>query len=66
MIDLIAVTTERVHGIVQKQGSVSLSHLETTLNTSFNLLFLAIDRLVIDGKISIRKGEWDYIISSQS
>lgn len=59
----LLLTAERVQDIVEKQGSITLSHLEHTLDASFNLLFLALDRLAAEQKIRVRKGEWDYIIS---
>lgn len=66
MNETLLLTAGRVQDIVQKQGSVTLSHLEETLSASFNLLFLALDRLASENKISLRKGEWDYIISSRN
>lgn len=57
-------TAEKVQNIVQKQGSVTLSQLESMLDASFNLIFLAIDRLATENRIRVRKGEWDYIIST--
>lgn len=63
MHNQLSMTTDKVHDIVQKTGSISLSNLEYAVDTSFNLIFLAIDRLVVENKIKIRRGEWDYIIS---
>ena len=63
MTDLISLTARKVQDIVEDKGSVSLSHLETMVDASYNLIFLAIDQLVLDKKILIIKEKWDYVIS---
>jgi len=64
MNDLLSITAEKIHDVLQKKGSIPLSHLESTINVSFNLLFLAIDRLSTERKIWIRRTDMDYIIVS--
>ena len=64
MHDLLSITAERVQNVVRKSGSIPLSHLESTINVSYNLLFLAIDRLSAERKIQIRRKDRDYIIFS--
>jgi len=64
MQDLLSITVGKVQDVVQKKGSITLSHLESTINVSFNLLFLAIDRLSTERKIWIRRTDMDYIIFS--
>ena len=64
MQDLLSITVEKVQDVVQKKGSITLSHLESTINVSYNLLFLAIDRLSAERKIQIRRKDMDYIIFS--
>ncbi len=64
MHDLLSITVEKVQNVVQERGSISLSHLESTVNVSYNLLFLAIDRLSAERKIQIRRKDRDYIIVS--
>ncbi|OGP12503.1 MAG: hypothetical protein A2052_00905 [Deltaproteobacteria bacterium GWA2_54_12] len=63
MTDLISLTARKVQDIVEDKGSVSLSHLETMVDASYNLIFLAIDHLVADKKIRLIKKESDYILS---
>ena len=63
MIDLISLTARKVQDVVEEKGSVTLSHLETEVDASYNLIFLAIDQLVLDKKILIIKEKWDYVIS---
>lgn len=62
MQNMVSLTSERVKDFVQKNGCVSLNSLEVTLNTSFNLIFLAIDNLVEKQAIILRKGKLDYFI----
>ena len=63
MTDLISLTARKVQDVVEEKGSVTLSHLETEVDASYNLIFLAIDQLVLDKKILIIKEKWDYVIS---
>ncbi len=64
MNDILSITAEKIYDVLQKRGSVSLTHLESMVNVSYNLLFLAIDRLSTEQKIRIRRKESDYILSS--
>ena len=63
MYDLIDLTASRIDTVVQQQGTVSLSSLEYAIDASYNLIFLAVERLVARGKLQIRKNEGEYIIS---
>ena len=55
MHNLLSVTVDIVQNVVQQNGSVTLSQLETILDTSFNLIFLAIDKLSQENKIQVEK-----------
>ena len=63
MTDLISLTARKVQDIVEEKGSVPLSNIETMVDSSYNLIFLAIDKLVADKKIRLIKGELDYTLS---
>ena len=63
MYNLLSATVERVQDVVQQNGSVTLSNLESILDTSFNLIFLAIDKLSQENKIQVEKGGQDYVLS---
>ena len=63
MYDLIDLTATRIDTVVQQQGTVSLSSLEYAIDASYNLIFLAVERLVAKGKLHIRKNDGEYIIS---
>lgn len=66
MHNLLTVTVDRVQNVVQQNGSVTLSQLETILDTSFNLIFLAIDKLSRENKIHIKRGGRDYVLKLPS
>ena len=63
MHNLLSETVDSVQDVVQQNGSVTLSYLESILDTSFNLIFLAIDKLSRENKIQIKKGGKDYVLS---
>lgn len=50
MQKILSETADRIQYVVQKNGSVTLAQLETILDTSFNLIFLAIDTGAFPGK----------------
>lgn len=62
MQNMVFLTAEKVKDVVQKNGCVSLSHLEKTLDASFNLVFLAIDHLVMKHAVVLSKRSRDYVI----
>ena len=63
MYDLIDLTASKIDCVVKQQRSISLSNLEYTIDASYNMIFLAVERLVARGKLRIKKSEGDYIIS---
>jgi len=63
MQNILSVTVDRIQNVVQQNGSVTLSQLEAILDTSFNLIFLAIDKLSRENKIQIKRGGKDYVLS---
>ena len=62
MTDLVSQTARKVQDIVEEKGSVSLFHIETMVDASYNLIFFAIEQLVADKKIRLIKGELDYTL----
>lgn len=62
MKNMVSLTAERVRDIVQKNGCISLSALEKTVDASFNLIFLAVDHLVMNQAVVLRKNRRDYVI----
>ena len=63
MRDPLAMTAEKVTQIIQQKGSITLSELESEIDASYNLIFLAIDRMVAESKLQIKKWGRDYLIS---
>jgi hypothetical protein len=63
MRDPLTLTAEKVGNIVQQRGSITLSELESEIDTSYNLIFLAIDRMVSERSIQIKRCGRDYILS---
>ena len=55
MYDLIDLTASRIDSVVKQQGSISLSSLEYSIDASYNLIFLAVERLVARGKLRLKK-----------
>lgn len=53
------LTADRIQNIIQKtHGSVTLSHLESVPDASFNRIFLAIDRLAAEEKKQFKHLSW--------
>ena len=62
MQNLISLTAEKVQNVLQKNGCVSLNSLESQVDVSFNLFFLAIDHLALTRKIFLKKDKKDYFV----
>ena len=62
MQNLISLTAEKVQNVLQENGCVALNSLESQVDASFNLFFLAIDHLALTRKIILKKGEKDYFV----
>ena len=63
MTDLVSQTARKVQDIVEEKGSVSLFHIETMVDASYNLIFFAIEQLVAEKKILLIKGDLGYTLS---
>ncbi len=63
MYDLIDLTASRIDSLVKQRGSITLSNLEYAIDASYNVIFLAVERLVAKGDLRINKNEGDYLIS---
>jgi hypothetical protein len=59
----VNVVSERILEFVEKKGPISFIELENSLNISYNLVFLALDQMVRDNKIALRRKGNDYQIS---
>jgi hypothetical protein len=59
----ITLVSEKIMECLKRQGAISFVELETSLNASYNLVFLALDQMVRDNKISLSKMGDDYQIT---
>ena len=59
----ITLVSEKILECLKRQGAISFIELETSLNTSYNLVFLALDQMVREHKISLSKMGDEYHIT---
>ncbi len=60
----VSTTSERILTLVKEKGCISFSELEGNLDDSYNVIFLAIDKLVRENKISLQRSRTDYLLST--
>jgi hypothetical protein len=63
MKDRLKWTEDRIEEILCQRESITLSQLETAVDTGYNLLFLALDRMTAEKKVRLEKKDRDYILS---
>ncbi len=56
--------SKQIKNLIDKKGSITLFELERTLDTSYNMIFLAIDNMVSNNEIILRRCGTDYFISN--
>ena len=66
MKEPLSNVSKQIKNLIDKNGSITLFELEQNLNTSYNLIFLAIDRMVSSNEIILRRCGKDYFISNAS
>ncbi len=57
-------TSDKILTLVKEKGCISFSELEGSLSDSYNVIFLAIDKLVRENKINLERNRTDYILST--
>lgn len=62
MSPTLNLVSQEIQKIVEKKREITFTELEDSVNASFNLIFLAIDSMVADHKIQLRRTERDYVI----
>ena len=60
----VSTTSEKILTLVKEKGCISFSELEGNLTDSYNVIFLAIDKLVRENKISLQRNRTDYLLST--
>ncbi|MCC6543353.1 MAG: hypothetical protein IT392_02485 [Nitrospirae bacterium] len=64
MKEPLSNVSRQIKNLIDKNGSITLFELEQNLDTSYNLIFLAIDYMVSRNEISLRRCGKDYFISN--
>ena len=59
-------TSDKILTLVKEKGCISFSELEGSLSDSYNVIFLAIDKLVRENKINLERNRTDYLLSTPS
>lgn len=59
-------TSDKILTLVKEKGCMSFSELEGSLSDSYNVIFLAIDKLVRENKINLERNRTDYLLSTPS
>lgn len=62
----VSTTSDKILTLVKEKGCISFSELEGSLTDSYNVIFLAIDKLVRENKISLERNRTDYLLSTPS
>lgn len=57
-------TSSKILTLVKEKGCISFTELESSLDDSYNVIFLAIDRLVRENKINLQRNRADYLLSA--
>ena len=60
----VSITSDKILTLVKEKGCISFSELEGSLNDSYNVIFLAIDKLVRENKINLQRNRTDYLLST--
>lgn len=62
----VSTTSDKILTLVKEKGCISFSELEGNLNDSYNVIFLAIDKLVRENKLNLERNRTDYLLSTPS
>ncbi len=60
----VSITSDKILTLIKEKGCISFSELEHSLDDSYNLIFLAIDKLARENKIVLQRNRFDYLIST--
>ncbi len=60
----VSSTSEKILTLVKEKGCISFTELEGSLSDSYNVIFLAIDKLVRENKINLQRNRADYLLST--
>lgn len=57
-------TSEKILTLVKQKGCMSFTELENSIDDSYNVIFLAIDKLVRENKLSLQRNTADYLLTT--
>lgn len=66
MQEPIYEVSEQILQLIERNGGITLFELEQSLDVSYNLLFLAIDKMVSNNQLIMRKCGTDYFITGNN
>ncbi len=55
--------SDAIINVIDREGSLTLTELEKNMEISYNLIILAIDKMVVNHIIILRRHGVDYILS---
>ena len=55
--------SDAIINMIEREGNLTLSELEKHLGVSYNLIFLAIDKMVVQHLLILQRQGVDYILS---
>lgn len=59
-------TSDRILTLIKQRGTMSFTELEDNLDDSYNVIFLAIDKLVRENKITLERKRTEYLLSTKN
>lgn len=59
-------TSDRILTLIKQKGTMSFTELEDNLDDSYNVIFLAIDKLVRENKITLERKRTEYLLSTKN
>ncbi len=62
----VMCTSDKILTLVKEKGCISFTELESSLEDTYNVIFLAIDKLVRENKINLQRNRADYLLSTPS
>jgi len=59
----ILSASNKILTLVKEKGCISFTELEASIDDSYNVIFLAIDRLVRENKLNLQRHKADYLLT---
>lgn len=62
----VICTSEKILTLIKEKGCISFTELESSIDDSYNIIFLAIDKLARENKINLQRNRAEYLLSTPS